>query len=313
MMITERDNKKAVFNSQKKSRSLRRLSMLQKIGFFSTDLKGTKISRAVSTADLENSYKHIYNIYLNNDFIKPNPFKIKIRPYDTSPDSVMFIAKKGKKIVATMGVVPDSKDLGLPSDKAFHKEIDKLRKNNKVCETTSEAIHPDYCRSGILTELIRCVIAHNILIGCTRIIISVNKGHKSFFEFIGFKQIGNVRSYSNKLYDPVILMCWDFKKQLQEWKNLIPEENNINSFLNKFFCTENPYIQNVKLWQTLILKTFNTPLNIINLFKGFPYLFTKSNIIELKAIKKRMGNENFRILQKYYNSNKRDRPNRKPA
>jgi hypothetical protein len=67
----------------------------------------------------------------------------------------------------------------------------------------------EYRRSALLTELMRCATAYMLEVQCDRAIATVSPNHSSFYEFVGFEQLGAERSYSQKLHDPVVALCGD--------------------------------------------------------------------------------------------------------
>ena len=124
----------------RKNKVQRRLALLKRTGLFGSNLLGAEISRASSMQELDEAYRLVYEIFLEIGYIKPNPYRIRIRTYEATAETATFIAKHDGKIVGVQSVVLDSPDLGLPSDVAFQSELDVLRSQGiRLTEATNES------------------------------------------------------------------------------------------------------------------------------------------------------------------------------
>ena len=78
--------------------------------------------------ELEQGFSLVYKEYVKRRYI-PKHYKSKIRLslYNALPSTTTFVAKKGKKVIATATLIPDS-PMGLPMDKIYKKECDAFDK-----------------------------------------------------------------------------------------------------------------------------------------------------------------------------------------
>jgi hypothetical protein len=125
----------------------------------------------------------------------------------------------------------------------------------------------------------------------------VNPGHKKFYEFVGFKAIGRVKSYSRICYDPVRLMYWDLRTLEDRWKSIDDNQETTESFLKGFVITKNPYIHLTPIWDSLAKKEIKRVREAYNFYIKCPELFYDSSPYELKAIRQNLGDSLFSKLE----------------
>ena len=187
-------------------------------------------------------------------------------------------------------MIIDSPDLGLPSNKAFKPEIDSLRTaGRKVCEGTNWAVAESHRRSAVMSEMMRCTFAHAGTQGCTDFVAAVSPGHAGFYGLLGFKQIGEVRSYSDEVHDPVVMVRLDLTGLADRFR--IAENGGIESecFLKKYYIDENPYGRFVAAWQILSDRFFADPVGLRELFVQRSGLPRRCEPEELRALQNRWG------------------------
>ena len=284
-------------NSTKKSISLgrphkrtRRLELMKRLGLFGTDKQGATISRAYMRRDLERAYRLVYKYFLENNYIKPNAYGIRIRKFEACPETATFIAKKEGKVVGVLSLILDSPDLGLPSDISFGQELDLLRmKGKKLCEGTNQAIIPAFRKTAITTEMVRCGTAQGIVEGCDYVIVAVSPTHRSFYELLGFFAISDFKSHSSEVNDPVVIMCLDVEKLKQ--KDTI--SNPSQAFGKDFLLVNNPFIQKIRPWNDTASQFFYDAELLGRLFFEKSDLLAKCTDAEREAIQNRWGGELF--------------------
>jgi len=264
----------------------RKLNLLKRAGLFGADTKGCVIERACSPQDLKAAYQLVHEVFVHSGYMQPVAEGIRLRVYEVSPDTATFIAKKDGKVVGVLSVVADSVELGLPSDLSFKEELDEKRaKNLKLCEMTNQVISTEYRKSSVMTELMRAAIAYIVTEGFDLTLATVSPNHSNFYKVLGFSAISTVRSYSEKLHDPVIALCMD----VSLFKPSVPI-GLVDPFVYHLGVTCNTFITDASDWTKRARECF---LNI----EMLKTLVTDHNFlkvcqpIELEYLKDRWGQE----------------------
>jgi hypothetical protein len=151
------------------------------------------------------AYRLVHDAFVEEGLVEANPRRLRIRPYELVPDTATFIAKSAGRVIGVMSVVPDSSDLGLPSDRVFGAELGRLRQaGRKVVEITNLAVAPDFRRTSVFLELSRAVTAHVVEHGFDDGFVAVSPKHVLYFEqILRFEPWGSLRSYRTDAHDPV--------------------------------------------------------------------------------------------------------------
>jgi len=235
----------------------RRLRLLKRIGLFGTDTKGARIKRATQPQELIKAYELVHDTFVEQGYIHPQPGGLRVRAFEAMPGTATFMAAQELDVVGVQTLVVDSPGLGLPSDLAFRDAIDRLRAaGGLVCEATNEAVLKEYRRSAVPTELMRCMFAHALTIGCTDLVTTISPGHAAFYEFIGFRQVSEVRSYSDEIEDPTVVVAWDLREIRRRFEAAEAKGDSDQAFL-KVFCFEgSPYWDELEAWDQQARQTF---------------------------------------------------------
>jgi ribosomal protein S18 acetylase RimI-like enzyme len=277
----------------------RRLAILKRMGLFTSNTKGASILRAVALEDLLGAYRLVHEMFVEEGYMIPRLCGLRVRCYEALPETATFVAKAGEAVVGVQSLVVDTPDLLLPSDSVFHAEIDALRGPYRlVCEATNEAVASDFRRSGVPTELMRCLFAHSLAVGCTDLVTGVSPGHAGFYEFIGFEQIGSVRNYSEELEDPVVLMRWDLDALPARFAKVRSGDADDEAFLKPFCYEGNPYHRQVAQWAVQAENSFHDPELLTALFVRNSDLFARCDEAELDAIRRQWGHQVFEQVAK---------------
>jgi hypothetical protein len=210
------------------------------------------------------------------------------------PQTATFIAEVGREVVGVQSIAVDSDEFGLPSDGAFRGEIDSLRiGGRRVCEATNQAIATDYRKTAVPTELMRCMFAHALAIGCDELITTVSPGHARFFGLLGFEQISSVRSYSTELDDPVVVMRVNIYDLVERAARAQQDQDDGALFVRSRCLEDNPYCRQVNDWAAEAAKTFADPAALHRLFVAQGNLLGNCSAEELAAICRQWGPEVF--------------------
>lgn len=268
----------------------RRLAIFHRRGMFRDGDHNTKYQRATAAGDLEAAFSLVHDVFVEKNFILPRPSGMRIRIFETSSELAMFVGKVRGEIVGTIGLVVDSEDMGLPSDRVFESELDALRRTGKtVCEVTNFAILAPYRKGPMCTELMRCALAQAWTTRCNYMVCSVSPQQREFYEFIGFYQIGTERSYSDKVDDPVINMCWDLDRMRDLWQNVDSYGNPMDTFWKEYCVVSNPYIGRIDRWNAQAKVTFANKYDLLNLFTKCRDFFEECTKEQLAIVRKHLG------------------------
>jgi len=286
----DREHARGRAEAEAVGRKARRLGLLRRAGLFGADTQGTRIARACTLQDLRQAYRLVYYMYRRAGYIRSHPCKLRIRTFEACPETATFVAEKRGRIFATLGLVLDSSDLGLPSDGPFRGELDALRSRGmRLCEGTNQAVIPSFRRTAVPTELMRCGVAQAYAEGRNAIIVTVSPAHSSFYELLGFRRMTQVRNYSSALDDPVVMMCLNMRDLEQTDARSDPSE----SFARDFLSLKNPYLQRVKTWQGAASRYFLDVNLLRRLFVIESDLLDTCTEAQYQAIRRRWGDRLF--------------------
>lgn len=255
-------------------RESRRMKLLKRAGLFTNDTMGAEITRACSVGDLQSAFRLVHDTFVEAGYVLRHPSGIRVRAYEAVVETATFVAKSDQQVVGVQSIVLDSPDLGVPSDQSFRKEIDVLREGGKkIAEATNEAICPSYRKSAVPTELMRSCFAHAVANGCNELLTTVSPGHAKFYELLGFRVVSEVRSYSSKIDDPVLVVSLDIDGLEERFRGVTVEDGDDEGFIYSYYIADNPYNRYVDTWGILAERTFTDPAFLQELFLvGTPLL-----------------------------------------
>lgn len=270
----------------------RRMRLLRRAGLFSELPAEIRIVRATTLEELHDSYSLVHEVFLDEGYIRPFPGGLRMRPFEALPATATFIAKAGGKIVGVQSLIPDTQGLGVPSDRAFRTELDSLRGDGKlVCEAANETIDTDYRKGAVPTELMRCCFAHALATGCSDLVTAISEGHARFYELMGFERFTPVRSFSEQLNDPVVLVRLDVTAVAQRAANVGDDDRNDEALLKNYYLDGNPYHRRVGAWSAMAERLFADDDLLRKLFLDQSDLLNRCNAGELRAIARTWGQE----------------------
>ena len=258
---------------KRERRTVRKLRLLKACGLFGADQSGAIYERATSCRALENAYRLVHDVYVETGYIKPRPSGLRLRHFECCPNTATFVANTPfRETIGVLSVIIDSADFGLPSDQMYKTELDELRaQGSVVCEFSNQAVLPEYRRKGPSTELMRCAFAYAYSMGITDIVCAVSPPAVSFYRMMEFRQIGDIRSYSICLNDPVALMHESDIQIRGETADL--SDNEVYRFLNDFFYKDNPYYKMVPIWNVRYQRMLSEQFEMASLLGKCPEIF----------------------------------------
>ena len=76
--------------------------MLKRSGLFGHEMQGAIIERACSLADLREAYYLVHEVYAETGYIRPEPCRLRMRMFETSPEMATFVAKVGGRVIGVL-------------------------------------------------------------------------------------------------------------------------------------------------------------------------------------------------------------------
>ena len=291
--ISDAANTRSVNIANKRPLSrCRRLAMLKRSGLFTANTLGADVERVWQLSEFRDAFRLVHDTFVDAGYIRPTVSGMRIRPFDALPDMATFIAfsESHERTIGVLSVLGDQSNLGLPGDSVFGAELDALRaQGSRLCEVTNQAVANGFRKSGVCTELMRCGLAHSLAMGFTDAIAIVSPSHAGTYKLLGFEQVGDVRSYSQTIHDPVIAM----QLNIDRFRNPAVDEDAADAFVREFMVDLNPYNAKVQGWEQHAKSFFNHPRLLRSLFVMEEMLLQRCTSFELQAIRNRWGAEIF--------------------
>jgi hypothetical protein len=193
-------------------------------------------------SELVEAYHLVHDAFVEEGLLEPDARRLRLRNCELIPQMATFVAKSQGRVVGVMSVVPDSADLGLPSDHVFGCELDRLRAAGRsVVEITNLAVAPDFRRTSAFLELSRAVTAHVVEHGFDDGFVAVSPKHVPYFaQILRFAPWGARRSYREDACDPVEGLRLDvhgFEQALRDIDGLLGD----GATLQDWFFRKNPF------------------------------------------------------------------------
>lgn len=169
--------------------------------------------------ELSQAFSLVYKEYTRRGYI-PHHYKSKMRIslYNALPAATTFVAKMGRKVVATVTLIPDS-PLGLPMDKIYKEECDGLRKKGlRISEVSQLSIDSELFPKGwfsmfnfnklvFVFKLFKLVLDYSLYVDkLNELCIAINPKHQYLYKFLYFEELGDgaVRYYGSVNKAPAI-------------------------------------------------------------------------------------------------------------
>lgn len=148
--------------------------------------------------EFEQAFGLAYNVYLEKGFVKPNPAGLHFGVHSLLPSTAVFIAKSGLEVVSTMTEIFDSPEFGLPMDKIYKKEVDRIRDQGKsIVEVSSLATPRDARWKNFFLYLMQVWYWYTYYLGVDEVCIAVNPRHVRFYRnLLNFEVFGEEKHYS---------------------------------------------------------------------------------------------------------------------
>jgi len=159
------------------------------------------------------AFELVYRKYVDAELISPNRFNLRVTPYHLLPTTNVFVACEGSRIICTVTLIGDA-ELGLPMESIYQSELLELRRRNLyVGEVSCLAFEPMALNKFLLVfmQLTRLMAQHARAYGMDQFVIAVHPQHARFYQrFMGFEQIGQLKTYPSVRNAPAVACSLDF-------------------------------------------------------------------------------------------------------
>ena len=232
----------------------------------------------------------MHDVFVEKGFIDRQTGGVRLRAFEALPEMATFVAKHDERVVAVMSILPDSPDLGLPSDEAFRDELDQMRLMGRhICEITNLAIEEEFRNTTAFFDLTRCCLAEAMAVDCDELFIAISPEHCRFFQgVLQFVLLGEPRSYSATKEDIVQGMALNLVNSEQRARQL-DEVLGPDACLHDFLFAKNEYHDRVGSWARQARRAFDSPMLLADLFVLGSDLLSRCGPRELAAIRSRWG------------------------
>jgi hypothetical protein len=181
---------------------------------------------AQSFNDLIGAFRLVYHQYVEAGYCAPRTDRnrqFRLSPYALLPDVATLVARPREaragalpdaRVVATMTMMVDHPQFGLPMDALFPDELAKLReRGRRLMEVGLLADRRELMaeRLGSLLSFFKILYDHSRFVSDTHdVVITVNPHHAPFYRrYFGFEQIGEPRNYAYVENNPAVLLRLD--------------------------------------------------------------------------------------------------------
>lgn len=279
----------AITDERQAGKIRRRVARFKQAGLL-TASGDIRIFQAIGLDDLTQAYQLVHDVFVQQNYIQPQPGGVRVRTFEALPEMATFVAKVNGRVIAVMSLIPDSSDMGLPSDKVFQTELDTLRsQGRRVGEITNLAVAEEYRNTAVFFELSRCIYAYGTNIGLDDFFISISPGHGMFFEAIlAFEPWGDRRCYDKSTEDIVEGKRLDLHA-FPECMKQTDAALNQEAFLCDWFFQSNPHFGYTKLSSRVASMRFLDPALLRALFVEKSDLFSRCGEATLNALRERWG------------------------
>ena len=184
--------------------------------------------------ELEGFFSLAYKEYRRKGYI-PKGYRsnLRISIFNALSTSTTFVAMQNKKVVAGVTLVPDS-PLGVPMDKIYKEELDKLRKQGcRIAEVSQLAIDTSMFGQGFFSmfnfnklififRLFKIVLDYALGVDkLSDFCIAVNPKQQYLYKFLYFEQIGTLKYYGSVNRAPALAFRLNLTKAEEKAKNRI--------------------------------------------------------------------------------------------
>ena len=157
-----------------------------------------------------------------------------------------FVLEEFHSVLGTISIFPDNK-LGVPLESLYSEEITCFRESGVrfaevgllATNTIATSIDSNYFSSKDkmlpVFLLFKIAINYSIFSGISHLVIAVHPKHRQLYEFFGFRQFAEVRSYPTVCGNPALPMIQNLKEETRLAARVLREFFFTSPFASKHF------------------------------------------------------------------------------
>ena len=192
-----------------------------------------EVKIANTQEELEKAYSLLHDCYVGMKLMAPDASGLRCNFYSFLPYTSTIVAKTEDMVIGTLSLIKDS-NAGLPSDKDFKNENDKLRsQGHRLVEVSSLAIDKQFRNQGHFVSLYLMKYLQHYsthYMGCTTVTCVIHPRARDFYScFWGFQASQKIIKYkfvNDALGVQVFGHITD--SVLSELENSFPQQNSRN-------------------------------------------------------------------------------------
>lgn len=165
--------------------------------------------------ELYAAFRLVYEAYLRSGLTPPNPYGIRVTPYQLLPTTEIFVAKSRSEVICTMSLVRDGQ-LGLPMEAIYDEEVAWRRMQGRcLAEVSCLADKPGALDQSfpVVIELMGLMAQCAKRRGVDELLIAVHPRHARFYgRFAAFQPIGEEKTYGTVCDNPAVAMAVDLNR-----------------------------------------------------------------------------------------------------
>jgi hypothetical protein len=172
------------------------------------------------------SFRLVYGSYVEAGLAQPNPWGMRVTPYQLLPTTEIFVAWLRGEPIFTMSLVVDG-ELGLPMEAIYGEEVGRLRRQGLLLAEVS--CLADRRRAGrgffpVFLRLSRLVAQYAWHRRVDQVLVACHPKHARFYErLLRFERLGKQKAYPMVRNRPAVALSLDLTQLA--WQH--PESHRI--------------------------------------------------------------------------------------
>jgi hypothetical protein len=225
----------------------KRISRIKRSGLLRETFGGERptIEVAREMEDLGQAFSLRHDVYLEAGYLdRPLPNGMLFSIHSILPETLVFVAKSGSKVITTMTEVFDTDSFGLPMDVIYRKEVDAVReKGGKIVELSALASLKTFHSLTVFMRIAHAVYRHSVKVGVNEICAAVVPSHLPFYKSIFlFEELGPERSFPklNTTTVAIRLSLGDIMERLKDVYGHLDSDCNLYRYFHRMSGQESP-------------------------------------------------------------------------
>ena len=173
-----------------------------------------QLSMAQSFDERCGAFALINRCYSNAGLSEDMGQHYRVTKYQLLLESRVFISKLADEVVATVSLIPDTAEHGLPMDMIYSAELDILRaKGKRIAEVGCLADRRRDPRRFIdnFCNLTRLMAQYSVQQSIDGFVIMVHPRHAKFYKTLNFKEVGGLTNYPVVGNLPAVALFLEFE------------------------------------------------------------------------------------------------------